>query len=534
METRLSAIWSDPITIGLYRKLTQLGFGIKVVSTSRIVYSTLLIFFLTSLICQAQQKKGKQIELRNAEVLEYDETLGSKAKRLLGNVIFEHEGAMMYCDSAYLYQDNKMDAFSNVRLNKGDSIKLFCDELNYDGNTELAKAKRNVRLEDGKMTLKSQKLDYNMASEKAWYTTGGTIISSENTLTSKIGYYYSQLEELFFKDSVKLENKQYTLYSDTLRYQTKTEVAFFLGPTTIISDENTIKCNYGWYDTELDISRFSKDATVFSSDQTIKGDSLYYNKKYSYGLALGNVEVADTSQDIVLKGQKAKYFEPGDMVMLTDSAVMIQSMGEDSLFLHADTLLSIIDTIIDRRILFAYHHVKFFKTDMRGKCDSLVYSYADSTIRLFKDPILWSDENQLTADSMWIQNRNNVIDRLYMKEKSMIISEEDSALFNQIKGRWMTGYFKEQKLNKVFVEGNGETIYFTSEEGSKPENVNQAKSSNLVIIIQKNKVQDITFLNQPNATLYPLDKVKLKDMKLDGFKWRIAERPEKVEDIFEW
>lgn len=499
----------------------------------RILIFLILVFPILSAFGQ-EEKKVKKIELRNAEVLEYDEALGHKARRLIGKVIFEHEGALMYCDSAYLYENNSMDAFSDVFINKGDSIKMWCDELNYNGNTEFAKAKRNVILKDNEMTLTSQKLDYNMKTEQAWYNTGGKIVDKENTLTSRIGYYYSQFEELFFKDSVKLVNKQYDLDCDTLRYNTKTEVAFFLGPTKIVSDENTVLCNFGWYDTELDISQFSNQATVLSSDQSITGDSLYYNKKFGYGLAIGNVTVADTSQNIILVGERAKYYEVGDMVLLTDSALMIQDMGADSLFLHADTLLSIVDTIIDRRILFAFHHAKFFKPDMRGKCDSLVYSYADSTIRLYRDPILWSDENQLTADSMWIQNRFGKIDKLYMKENSMIISEEDSAMYNQIKGRYMTGHFKEQKLYRVYVEANGETIYFGSEEGQKPENVNQAKASNLMIYIKENKVRDITFLNQPDATLYPIEKINLSDMKLEGFNWRVSERPENVEDVFDW
>lgn len=494
----------------------------------------LFLFTFFSLSSFSQEEKKKRIELLNAEVLEYDESLGHKARRLIGNVIFEHEGAIMNCDSAYLYEDNSMDAFSKVFINKGDSIKMWCDELNYNGNTEFAKAKHNVKLVDREMTLTSQRLDYNMATEQAWYNTGGRIVDSENTLTSRVGYYFSAMEEMFFKDSVTLENTQYTLYCDTLRYNAKTEVAFFLGPTKIISDENTILCNFGWFDTELDIAQFSNKATVYSADQSILGDSLYYNKKHGYGLALGNVVVSDTAQNIILTGEKAKYYQVGDMVLLTDSAVMIQDMGADSLFLHADTLLSIVDTLIDRRILFAYHHAKFFKPDMRGKCDSLVYSYADSTIRMYRDPILWSDENQLTADSMWIQNRNNKIDKLYMKENSMIISEEDSAMFNQIKGRYMTGYFKEQKLNRVYVEANGETIYFAGEDGSKPDNVNKAKASNLIIKIAKNKVKDITFLTQPDATLYPLNLVNINDMKLNGFNWRIEDRPEKMEDIFEW
>lgn len=485
---------------------------------------------------EAAKKKKRRIELRHADVLEYDESLGQKARRLLGNVAFEHEGALMYCDSAYLYENNSLDAFSNVRINKGDSIKLFCQKLNYNGDSELAKARVKVRMEDRKMTVISEALDYDMANDQAWYLDNGTVLSAENTLTSRIGYYFSKMEEAFFKDDVKLVNSRYTLWADTLRYNARTEVAFFLGPTRIESKENTVLCTRGWYDTDRDISQFSHRPTMLSKDQSIIGDSIYYNKNYGFGKALGNVEVADTSEKVLLTGGRAKYFEKGSVVLMTDSALMVQDMGGDSLHLHGDTLLSIVDTLLDRRILFAFHRTKFFKSDMQGKCDSLVYSYVDSTIRLYDDPLIWSDENQLTSDSTWIQMRNGRADKLYMKQNALIISEEDSTLglYNQIKGREMVGHFRDSRLHRVDVDGDGETVYYGSEEGTAPENVNQAKSSRLYIIIEANKVKQITFLSQPDATLYPIKDVKPAEMRLEGFRWRIAERPMKVEDIFIW
>ena len=502
----------------------------------RIVLLAIALHLVFGNYAFTQEAKKRRIELRNADVLEYDETLGQKARRLLGNVIFEHQGALMYCDSAYLYENNSLDAFSNVRINKGDSIKLFCRTLNYNGETELAKARHNVRLVDRKMTVSSQAIDYDMSRDQAWYLDYGTIVDAQNTLTSRIGFYFSKLEEVFFKDSVKLVNSRYTLYSDTLRYNSNTEVAFFVGPTRIVSDENTVLCTRGWYDTELDISQFSHNPVMLSKKQSITGDSIYYNKNYGFGHAIGHVEVSDTSENILLTGGRAKYFEKGDLVLMTDSALMIQDMDGDSLFLHGDTLLSIVDTLIDRRLLFAFHRVKFFKTDMQGKCDSLVYSYVDSTIRLYDDPLIWSDENQLTSDSTWIQMRNQKVDRLFMKQNAMIISEEDSALqfYNQIKGREMIGYFENSKLYRVFVDGDGETVYYGSEEGTEPESVNVAKSSKLVIIIDKNKVKQITFMSAPDATLYPVKDVKPADVTLEGFRWREAERPMNVPDIFIW
>ncbi|MCF8257326.1 MAG: hypothetical protein K9J06_07220 [Flavobacteriales bacterium] len=507
-------------------------------SLFRAMLLTLVAIQAATCVAYAQEaaKKKRRIELRHADVLEYDESLGQKARRLLGNVAFEHEGALMYCDSAYLYENNSLDAFSNVRINKGDSIKLFCKKLNYNGDIELAKAREAVRMEDRKMTVISEALDYDMAKDQAWYLDNGTVLSAENTLTSRIGYYFSKMEEAFFKDDVKLVNSRYTLWADTLRYNARTEVAFFLGPTRIVSKENTVLCTRGWYDTERDISQFSHRPTMLSKDQSITGDSIYFNKNYGFGKAIGNVEVADTSEKVLLTGRLAKYFEKGSMVLMTDSALMVQDMGGDSLYLHGDTLLSIVDTLLDRRILFAFHRTKFFKSDMQGKCDSLVYSYVDSTIRLYDDPIIWSDENQLTSDSTWIQMRNGRADKLYMKRNAIIISEEDSVLryYNQIKGREMVGHFKDGRLHRVDAEGDAETIYFGSEEGTEAENVNRAKSSRLYIIIESQKVKQITFLSQPDATLFPIKEVKADEMRLEGFRWRIAERPMKVPDIFVW
>jgi lipopolysaccharide export system protein LptA len=500
----------------------------------------ILLLAVIPAMATAQQKEGgpkkRRIELLHADVLEYDESLGNKARRLIGNVSFLHEGAVMDCDSAYLYGNNSLDAFSRVKVNKGDSITLTCEKLNYDGNTEFAKARRKVRLEDRKITVISDALDYDMDRDQAWYLDHGTVLNAENTLTSRIGFYFSDLEEAYFEDSVKLVNSRYTLWADTLRYNARTEVAFFLGPTRIESKENTVHCTRGWYDTDRDISQFSERPIMLSPDQSIIADSIYYNKNYGYGHAIGNVEVADTSEQVLLTGGRAKYLEKGSVVLMTDSALMVQDMSGDSLFLHADTLLSIVDTVIDIRILFAFHRTKFFKSDMQGKCDSLVYSYVDSTIRLYRDPIIWSEENQLTSDSTWIQMRNGKADRLYMKRNAMIISEEDSAmaLFNQIKGREMVGHFRNGRLDRVYVDGDGETVYYGSEEGTEPENVNIAKSSSLVIRMDGSKVQQITFFTQPDATLYPMDDPKAKDMRLEGFRWRQDERPMSIEDIFIW
>ena len=491
-----------------------------------------LFFFHFSIFSCAQEKK--KIELKRADVLEYDESIGDGARRLIGNVQFEHEGTLMDCDSAYLYSNNSLDAFGNVYINKGDTMFMWCDKLFYDGNTKKARAQENVKMDDGEMVLESNIVHYDLETDIANYFLGGKITSDKDTLTSLNGVYYSNQNNFLFTESVELRNPKYVMNCDSMVFNTKTEVSFFMGPTTIVSDENTIYCENGWYDTKNDMSQFNENAIMYAKNQSITGDSIFYDRKNGFGVAVCNVVVTDTVEKVIIEGDQAQYFTVEDRIVMTQRARLKQNMDGDTIYLHADTLRSYKDTILERRILFAYHKVQFYKDDMQGRCDSLVYSYVDSTIRMYTDPIIWSEENQLTADSIWIQMRQSKIDKLYMRQNSLIVSEEDSAMFNQIQGRHMIGHFKETKLKTVQVNGNGETLYYTGEEGKDPDSVNRSESSDLTIHLDSNKVEKIVFLGQPSATLFPLKDVNLSEMKLSGFQWFQDLRPMTQWAIFEW
>jgi lipopolysaccharide export system protein LptA len=484
------------------------------------------------MLLHAQEKK--KIELKRADVLEYDESLGHKARRLIGNVQFEHEGTLMDCDSAYLYSTNSLDAFGHVHVNKGDTMLMWCDKLFYDGNTKKARAEQNVTMDDGDMILESNIILYDLETDIASYFFGGKITSELDTLTSMVGMYFSEKKNFLFTESVVLRNPQYVLNCDSMLFNTETEISFFYGPTTIVSDENTIYCESGWFDTKNDVSQFNKNAVMYAKNQSIAGDSIFYDRNKGYGIAICNVTIKDTVEKVLIEGDYAEYFTKEDMVVMSERAILKQNMDGDTLYLHADTLYSFQDTVLEKRILFAYNHVQFYKSDMSGRCDSLVYSYVDSTIRMFTDPIIWSEDNQLTADSIWIQMRDSKIDQLFMRHNSMIVSMEDSLMYNQIQGRHMIGQFNEGKLNKVNVRGNGETLYYTGEDGKDPDSVNKSESSDLDIHLDSNKVKKIVFLGQPTAKLTPLKDLIISDLKLGRFEWFHHYRPLNQWAIFEW
>ncbi len=325
------------------------------------------IFFLAPGILFAQQVH--QIEI-SADYIEFNNQLGNNAKRLIGNVHFKHEDVYMTCDSAYYYSEqNMVDAWSNVHLWQGDTLNLYGDYLNYRGDIRFAKVRKNVVLIDKESRLTTDYIDYDFNADLAYYLGGGRIVNGDNTLQSRQGNYYSKQKLFFFKDSVVVTNPDYTMYSDTLKYNTVTEIAYFLGPTDIIAENNFIYCENGWYDTRKNISQFNKNAWLESEGKTLSGDSLYYERETGLGKAFDNVVLVDTGQNVVLKGNEAVYYEKSKYAMLTKRALMIQVDDEnDSLYVHADTLKSVPDTIPDFNIIKAYRHVKLFRDDMQGKC----------------------------------------------------------------------------------------------------------------------------------------------------------------------
>lgn len=525
----------------------------------------------------------KQVEIVNAGTLKFANNIAEGAKRLIGDVQFRHDNTLMFCDSAYFYSDNSLDAFGHVHIQQADGVNLYGDSLKYNGNNKLAVLINNVLVDKGDMQLTTKVLNYDIASGIGYYTTPGRLVNKNNVLTSQRGTYYSKVNEATFKNDVVLTNPQFVINCDTMRYNTVTRMTYFLGPTTIKSKENVIYCEAGWYDTNADISRFSKKAYILNKEQKMLGDSLYYSRKEGMGKAFGNVLIIDTAQNITIGGEYAIHYEFTDVSYVTGNALFTQRYENDTLFLHADTLKAVgntmpADTLKQQTIaketseketkskrknkkqkeeervlvkdttatvtqttfkvnegkqLYAYHKVKFYKKDMQGKCDSMVYNMSDSLMRFYIKPVIWSEASQLTGDSIRIQTGNKTVQYIEINTGGLIASKEDTLMYNQIKGKYIKGYFRKNELYMINVDGNGQTIYYAKDK-DRITAVNRAECSSLNIYMKDKKVEHITFITKPDATLYPINQVDLKEMQLKDFGWRGHERPLVIADIFEW
>ncbi len=484
----------------------------------------------------AQQKK--KVRYHHSDELVYDKSL-IDAQRLLGNVHLEYEGTHFYCDSAYRYANDDFDAFSNILIQHGADYTVRGDKMRFNSDKRTATLTQNIVLRDRDMTLKTNYLVYDIDAERASYAGGGTIRSNanRNELVSERGAYHGPSENFYFRKNVVLKNPDYTVRCDTMQYNNASEVTYFFGPTTITGDNTSIYCENGYYNTRTDQSRFGKNARVTAGKTSLQGDSIYYDGGQGLGEVFRNVVIRDTASTYYITGEYGHHRRDDSTSFVTGRALMIQVFEEDSLFLHADTLKSM-PGLSGENNLYAFRHVKWYKTDLQGKCDSLVYAESDSTLHMFSRPVLWSDGSQVTGDTLRLALSDRQLDSLLVRGHAMVVSEAhagDTTRYNQVKGRNMTGYFANNELHTVDVTGNGQLIYYPMDDKGAPGRaigLNRGECASLRIGIRENMVQRIRMEKDATSVFNPQSFITSDMQRLDGFIWRLPERPGNRDAVF--
>jgi len=477
-------------------------------------------------------KAEKLISIKHAKRLAYDKSLGIDARRLIGDVECEHEGAVMRCDSAYLFSDKKLIAYGHISIIKGDSIFVYGDSLRYDANTKLANMKGNVRCIEKDMTLTTNTLIYDIGNSVASYYDGGKIVNKENTLISKNGHYYSATKDITFHYDVELTNKEIKMRGDTLRYNTITKTSYFIGPSIITSNENYIYCENGWYDTEKETSRFSKNSIIVTKSQKLYGDSIYYDRKKGYGRVTKNVRIIDTTNKSIITGHYAEHYEKTNKSIVTKNAIYGKILEKDTLFLSADTLFYDKPDSTHSYVK-AYRHVKLFKTDLQGLCDSLTYYVHDSLISMYNAPVLWTHNGQVTSKLIKLTTSKKGLKHFELIGNAIVIQKADSldeAKFNQIEGKRMEGFIDNDTIRKLNVIGNAQIIYYVKQKKNY-KGVNKTICTDLTVWFNVDGVDRTSFRNKPESTVYPLSEVVDDEMRLKHFVWLENKRPKKKSDI---
>lgn len=451
----------------------------------------------------------------------------------VGNVFIEHEGATLRCDKAYIYQEKKLvKSMGNVVINQGDTIVQTSKYADYDANSKIATSWGNVVLKDDMMTLQTDTLKFNRETQQLYYKSGGTITDATNVLKSRIGDYYLRTKKFQAFTNVVVTNIDSKVVSNHLDYYTNTGIADLHGPSTITSKQNSIYTEKGHHNSKTNISHFLKNSKIFYNDRTIEGDSLYYNKNIEFASATGNIIVVDTINKSIIRGGYAEYFKLKDSVFITKKAVAISLIEKDSVYIHGDKLM--VTGKVEDRIVRAFNRVKFFKSDLQGKCDSLITFEKTGLTKLLVNPVMWTQGNQITGDTIHLISNPNTeqLDSLKILNNAFMV-QKDSAGYSQLKGKNMYGRFEKNELKSLDVVGNSEVVFYVRNDLQELVGITRMKSSkNIFIIMENNEIETIDFIEKADGKTYPPSKLPENEKLLKGFIWRENERPLNKDGIF--
>ena len=522
-------------------------------------YVIFLIIF--SLSVTAQNSEIPKI----VEILQAGGSTQNKEKFPGANILFKtsnkrvklfHEGALIESDKAYFYsKDNYFKAMGDVIFTQGDSLLMTCNTIEYDGKNKMAIAIGNVDLKKSDITLKTEKLNLDRVNNIAFYNTKGVVVDSASTLTSQRGTYFMTENKYRFTSDVTILNPKYIVNSEQLDYFTELNQAYLYGNSKIKGETYTILCESGFYDMQREKGIFKENATLYYDDKIIKGDSLYFESERDYASASKNVSIIDSLNNSIITGHYGEIFKAKDSAIITRRAMAINIVDQDSLFIHADTLVATGPQ--DKRILRGYYDVRILKSDIRGLSDSL---YLDQSIGLTKllsrpltnqqeqifteedrniaNPVLWFGESQMSGDKIFLLSNlvTRKLDSLKITGNIFIIEKDSLSVdgYQQIKGGILNGAFKEGRLDNIVITKNTEMVYYLyNDEDLQLIGIDKTTCSALQMNFTDGQIEDITFLVSPNGDVYPEEELPINDRTLKGFIWRINERPETIEDLFD-
>ncbi len=489
------------------------------------------------ILCLSDCFGQRKVKLKQAETLRGSMQDGVRVDWVIGKVIFEQSQTTIYCDSAIFNKvKNSIEAYGHIRIVEGDSVTVTAARLTYDGNKKIAYLRRNVvfnKLETA--TLYTDFLDYDRLKNTARYFNSGKLVDSTNTLTSIKGYYDLTANLASFKTDVVAVNKDNTLLSDTLQYHSRSKIIYFRAHTEV--RDKTDRTGYyesGFYDTKSKTSDLAK-GDFETPTYKLKGIKLFLDDVKQFYKAKGSVVMTSKEENMHIYGDEGFYDKKNMISKVYGHAYVARISDEgDTLFISADTLVSIDSSDPKKKRLLAYNNVRIFKSDFQGRADSLAYVSSDSTLYFYSDPVLWTEDNQMTADSIKVLLVRKEINRIDMISMAFVASQDSLLNFNQIKGRKMTAYFDNKNIHHVVVEGNGESVYFALqklEEKDSTQNItivsgmNKIICSNMKINFKAGKIHNISFYVKPDASFIPPHELKKELTQLKGFVWRGTDRP---------
>ncbi len=495
-----------------------------------------------------RHQEGK-VFLEHADLLHYEQMPANDAETdtqeqyqvLTGNVKMRKGDMFMFCDSAYFYEEsNSFDAFGNIRMEQGDTLFVFADELNYDGLSELAilyaDFGKKVKLINKDVKLETDVFNYDMLNEVGYYTNGGELTDKQNRLTSVAGEYHPDTKDAYFNYNVHLQSLQNKdtlhIYTDSLEYNTETHIAEIVSKSEIVNSDGVIYSTSGIYNTDTGIGDLYKRSLVVTKRRsTLTGDTLFYDRAKGYGEAFGGVILTNSARQVSLHGEYGFYNEISDSAFVTGRALAKEYSRGDTLYLHGDTINAYTEPD-STKVTNAFHKVRFYRSDMQGICDSLSMTDRDSIMYMYRHPVVWSGERQIFGNVIYLHLNDSTVDWARLPQFGFMAEHIAEDCYNQLSGTDMTAWFNDSTLRRLYVEGNVQLTMFPMENDSTYNKYAQTESSYMDSYYDRNKVESVHFWPETTSKVVPLYLAKKNSYFLPKFAWHEDLRPFGPDDVF--
>ncbi|KAA1247817.1 OstA-like protein [Aquimarina sp. RZ0] len=499
-------------------------------------YLAFILLFSNVLLAQ----EGKKINVQSDRTIKDENRFpgATVLAKVNKQVYMKHEGIEIWCDQAVHYSEDKfVRAFGNVKMVQGDTLNMTSNYAEYNGNTQFAYAREKVFMETPSNTLSTDTLFFDRLRQQAYYRSGGTVKDSSrtNTLTSRIGRYFIDRGMFSFNTNVKIVNPENTVDSDRLDYFKENGHAYLYGPSTVKGKESTLYCERGFYDTKVKTGYAIKNSRIDYDNRTVFGDSIFYNSAIQFASATNNIKVLDTANQSVITGHYAEVFKDKDSVFITKRALAATLQEKDSIYIHSDTLM--VTGKPERRIMNGFYDVRIYKSNMSGKSDSINVDQTSGYTKMIGKPILWSQRNQMTGDTIKIISNTETekLDSLVVYQNAFLVQEDTlKAGYNQVKGQTLYGLFEDNEIYQIDIDKNTETIFYQREsEGElKLIGINKVLSSSIKLLLEQREIVDVFYYQNVDGTLYREIDLPQSARELSGFQWRGDEQILSKKDLF--
>ncbi len=449
--------------------------------------------------------------------------------------------------------------------------------------------KKDVVLKDPAYDIKTDSLLINTETQIARFIAYTYIKdSSGRVIETSDGYYDLKKGNAEFGGRPKIFDKQFTVRADSIAFNDSTGISQFKGNVVIIDtvEKTTIIAGNVFRDNTnetllatkkpLMIIKQENDSIFISADtlfsgrltdlyakkdsiakelvkqkkiaESIKADSIAKNRILLKDLARITKDSVTFNSDSVIKQNTiikdtTLKVKPPDLGRIDSVIKKSITSGGDTAFVEKITGVRIIDLNkkdstgkkdSTNRYFEAYRNVRIFSDSLQAVCDSLFYSFKDSTFRMYYNPIVWSKEkNQVTGDTILLFTKNKKADRLKVINNSFLVNEVEAGVFNQVKANRMDGFFFDGNIDSVRARGLAECIYFLQDEDSAYTGINESKSDAMDIYFKEKELDKVVFRSAVIGTIWPIKQKTPGEMRLPSFQWYDSRRPKSKTELFE-